>query len=710
MDDSSCSVNGGYSDAGKAERGWSLSLSTQKSELCPQEHGLSSPEDRVCLSPNTGRNYCQTEEEGKEQPVVATQNLTSCDRSEESQSEAEKGSLSVGIPPPAACGKHAEETDRGEAVIREGQEATEEKDGSKQEAGDSTGRGREEEKETDSVSGDTTTLSGDTAVSVMGQTRSSEGLEVSDTECSQEEENAQTELIQHNQELCKGFSLNEEKPGNEELTDLTLTPVDLPNPSLIDCGDVMQEAVYESAVPCLLIEGLHEGEPPPDINSLEQNQETAGRDYSTEQQWSLADGRSHLAPEIGCHSGEYSGTASGKVRDILLSTGIHEPPTIPGHSLPVNEPDILEETSVSIMADFHTARDSMENTWTDPASCQPSPEVNSSGNRHADLDSWAASQSLSSDEDDSFRSVESSTTEIFHSVQDNDKPTMEERDLNQTKIVEQASVEFNAEEQNDINPVGSNGHSKSMDSMLHSEHGTDSAMTVTACGQPGTEPESQLSPSLHIIEPLSPDGTVQELSPELSKGDLSLGPAYGETPGVKVSESRCESGEASGTDPNVEHSVSEVTASVSVESIADESKVTGQAEEDTQPAETSDETTAASTEESLGMDVHLVQEQHSQEVTADEPSPETHPHEGLRRSEIQTTVAFSKCLTSSLSTVDVSVVGAESPLSKNGTSSEPPAEDLFSPEGVMENPMILDTVDGPSENHTRPMQGGKTQT
>ncbi|XP_076011609.1 A-kinase anchor protein 13 isoform X2 [Genypterus blacodes] len=689
-EDGSCSVDGGY---GEADGGWSLSLSTQNSELCPQEHGLSSPEGRVCLCPNTGRNYCQTEEEGKEQPFVATQILTVCDRSEESQSKLGKGSRSVGIPPPAACGKHVEETDREEAVNLEGQEATEEKDRSKEEAGDSTGRGREEEKEDDSVSGDTTVLIGDTAVSVMGQTQSSESSEVSDSMCSQEEEHVQGEEMEHNKEL---WDLKEEKPGNEELTDLTSTPVDLPNPSLIDCGDVMQEAVYESAVPCLLIEGLHEGEPPPDINSLEQNQETAGRDYSTEQQWGLADHRSNLATETGCHSGQYSGTASGKVLDILVSTGIDEPPTVPGSSLPVNEPGILEETSVSNTADFHTARDSMDTPCTDPDICQPSPEDQTSRNRHASLDSWAASHSPSSDEDDSFRSVESSTTEIFDSTQEDDKQPMEKEDLNQSKIVEQAPVEFEAEEQNDMNPDGDNGHSKSTDSGLHLEHGTDSAMTVTDCGQPGTEPGTQLLPCLHTMEPLSHERTVQELSRELSKEDLSLGPAYGEPPAVKISESRCESVEATGTDLIVEHSVSEVTASVSVES-----KVTVQAEEDAQPEETSNEST---TEETVGVDVHLVQVQDGEEMAADELSPETNSHVGLRLSEIQTDVADLKCLTPILSTEDVSVPGVESTLSKHGVPSEPPAEEMLSPVVVMEKAVILNTVDGPSGNHAGPVQ------
>ncbi|KAF7663052.1 hypothetical protein LDENG_00219750 [Lucifuga dentata] len=689
---SSSFVDGGYAEAGKAERDWSLSLSTQTSKLCPHEHGLGSPEDRVCLSPNTGRNYCQTEEEGKEQPVVASQNLSVCDRSEGAQNQAGEG-----IPPSAACGKQTEETDRGEeAVIREGQEATKGKDTSKQEAGDSTGRGWEEEKETNSASRDTTTLSGDT-VSDMGQIQPSGVLEVSDTdseikEHTQKEETIQKEEIENNQELCKRLSLNEEKTGYEGLMELTLTPVDLPNPLLTDCGDVMQEVVHESAVPCLLIEGLHEGEPPPDINSLEQNQETAGRDYSTEQQWGLADGKSHLASETGCHSGDYSGTANAKVLDNLVSTGTET------SSLPVNEPDILEEISVSIK-DFQTG--SMENTWADPANCDSSSEmIHSSGNMHANLDPGEA-RDLSSDEDDSFRSVGSSPTEIFHSTKDNDKPMMEEQDLIPTKTMELGSVEFRAGEQNHIHSGGSSERSERVDSGVPLEQGAASALIVTDCGQTGTEPESQLSPSLHTIDLLSPEGTVRKLDLELSKEDLSLGPLCRDTPAVKVNKS----GQASGSDLNMELSVSEVTKRVSFEpnpSVTEENK----AEEDAQPTETSNESMVAPAEGCGGMDVRLAQQEHRQDhakMTV-EVSLEASTEEGLRNSEIQTTLASSVHTTPVSATVDVTVAGAESPLFKSGESSEPPAEELFSPEEMMENPKILDTVDGSSESHASVIQ------
>ncbi|KAK7913543.1 hypothetical protein WMY93_013754 [Mugilogobius chulae] len=61
----------------------------------------------------------------------------------------------------------------------------------------------------------------------------------------------------------------------------------------------------DSAFPPLLIEGLHEGEPPPHTNTLEQNQETAGRDYALEQQWGLT-------PDTGCNSGNCSGISTGE--------------------------------------------------------------------------------------------------------------------------------------------------------------------------------------------------------------------------------------------------------------------------------------------------------------------------------------------------------------------------------------------------------------
>uniref|UniRef100_A0A8C4HUA0 Si:dkey-172h23.2 n=1 Tax=Dicentrarchus labrax TaxID=13489 RepID=A0A8C4HUA0_DICLA len=469
--ESSSSVDSGHGETGNAEKDWSLSVSTPASEVRPQVHGLGPPEDWVCPSSNTERDYCQTEEEGREQPVVSSQSLSLCDRSEGAQSEAEGESFTVGILPPAGCGKQAEETDRGEAVIREGEEATEGKDISGQEAEDSTAKRREEE--TNSESTDLITPSGDTKALVMGQTPSSESSNVSDTsdsemkECCQEGENVEKEEMKLSQEHCDGLSLDEERAESKGLTDPSSTPGDLPNPSLMDYGDVIEEP--ESAVPRPSIEGLHEGEPPPDINSLEQNQETAGRDYATEQRG--------LAPETGCHSGNCTGTTSGKEldrEDVAQPSGYSiESTTLPSS----DEPDDI--------ADCQTTGNSMEDIQTDP-SLEPSPEmVPRSSNRQADLD-LGITHGLSSDDDGSFQSVGSSTTEIFHPTQDN--TCMVNPDLLQTKIAELSSTGLKMEGLNDSKPGENN------------EPDTGSELTVTDCCQTGTEPESQLSPSLQTME------------------------------------------------------------------------------------------------------------------------------------------------------------------------------------------------------------------
>ncbi|XP_018552910.1 A-kinase anchor protein 13 [Lates calcarifer] len=443
----------GHGETGNAEKDWSLSVSTPASEVRPQEYGLGPPEDRVCLSSNTGRDYGHTEEEeeeeGREQPVASTQSLSLCNWSEGAQSAAEGANLTVGILPPASCGKQAEETDRGEAVIQEGQEATKGEDRSEQEEENSTARRREEE--TSSEATVLITPSGDTKALVMGQSPSSEGSEVSDNsdselkDCSQEGETIRKEEMKLSEELCDGLSLHEEKAEHEGLTDPVSTPRDLPNPSLIDCGDVIEEP--ESAFSRLLIEGLHEGEPPPDINNLEQNQETAGRDYATEQQWGLA-------PETGCHSGNCTETVSGKELD---GEGIAEPSecSIGSTTLPMDETDNT--------ADCWTASKPIEATRIDKVDCEESPEIMpSSDEKHPDLDSCVA-HGLSSDDDGSFRSVGSSTTEIFHPTQDD--ATMEEQELIQTKVAELM------EEPNDMRPSESDEHSSFVDAGLPLEPG-----------------------------------------------------------------------------------------------------------------------------------------------------------------------------------------------------------------------------------------------
>lgn len=678
--ESSSSVDCGHCETGNIEKDWSLSVSTPKSEVSPQEHGLGPPEDWVCLSSNTWRDYCQTEEEGREQPAVSTKSLSLCDRSEGAQSEAEGESLTVGIIPPARYGGQAEETDRGEAVIQEGQEATKGKERSEQEAEDSTARRREEE--TNSESTDLITPSGDTQASVMGQSLSSEGLEVSDSsdsemkECSQEGENFGKEEMKLSQELCDKLSLDDKKAENEGLTDYVSAPWD-PNPSLTNCDDVIEEP--KSDVPRLLIEGLHEGEPPPDINSLEQNQETAVRDYATEQQWGLA-------PETGSHSGNCTGMASGKELD---GEDIAEPY---GYSVKSASLSSVDEHDTS--TDCQTAVNSTEDLRT-----YPSPEMMpNSSNTHADLDS-GMTHGLSSDDDGSFRSVGSSTTEIFHPTQDS--ACMEDQDLFQTKIAELSWTGFK-EEPNDLKPGENNEHSLTMDAELPLEPGTVGALTVTDSSQTGTEPESQLSPSHETMEALNPERTGEKLAPELSKEDLLLGPVLSESggaPAMKVDENETEQANDSKLNADIEHVASEVTSRVLFEpsaSVAEESEVIGAVDGDHQSTEASDKSAVASAEESG--DVQLVLQQAKQdnsEMTVDERSSD----EGLRHSENQIDVSSSQGVTPLSDTADANVSEVEAPSPNDETSSEPNVEN------ETEN---LNAVDADSQSHNSAIQGGQT--
>nr|XP_020472784.1 A-kinase anchor protein 13 isoform X3 [Monopterus albus] len=646
-------VDCGHGETGNADKDWSLSVSTPTIEEHPQEHGLSPPEDGVCLSANTGRDDCQAEEEGREQPVVSAQRLSWCDRSEGAESEAEAASLTVGILPLAACSKQAAETDRGEAVI---QEAAKGEDRSEQEAQDSTAR----EEETNSKSTDLIiTPSGDTEALVMGQSPSSEVSEVSDIsdfemECSQAGE------IEPVEELC-----DNEKAEGEGLKDPLTTTGDLPDQSLIDCDDVIEEP--KSVVPHLLIESLHKGEPPPDINSLKQNQETAVKDYATEQQRGLA-------TETGRHSGNSTGTASSKELD----------------SKDIAEPSEYSIDELGDTADCQTAVNSMEDTWTDQLDCEPSPKIMpSSGNGYADLDSGMA-HSQSSDDVGSFGSVENSLTEIFHPTQDSG--TMENQDLFKVKLAELSSARFKMEEQNDLNPGESSEESVNvgMDPLLPLEQGTVTALTGTDFDQTITQPESQLSTSLQIMKTLSAEGTGENLTPELFKEeDLLLVLALsesGDPPVVEVDES--EHGEAlDSTDPNAatEHAASEITTVVLLEpnsSVAEENEDSGPVGEVHQSTEAN---VVATMEESGNMLIVLPKQDHS-EMTADELSPDN----GLRHSENWINVSSSQGVTS---------VSDSAPSPNKEVSSEPLVENRLN-----ENPETFDTMDGASDSHNNAVQ------
>ncbi|XP_029353314.1 A-kinase anchor protein 13 isoform X3 [Echeneis naucrates] len=593
------------SEAGNAENDESLCVSAPTSEVCPQEDGLGSPEERACVSSNTGRDYCQAEEDEREQPLGSTQSLTLCDRSDGAQSEAEGASLTVGTPPPAGGGEQAEEADRGEAVIREGQEATKGEDRCEQEETDSSARRRDEEPSAECT--DLTETRGDTSASVMGQASSSHS---SDPETRESTGKDEVEL---------GEDLLAESEG---LTDPSSTPGDLPNPPLIDCGDVIEES--ESAFSRLLIEGLHKGEPPPDINSLEQNQETAGRDYATEQQQGQA-------PEACCHSGSCSGTASGE--DVAEPSGCRM------ESIPFI-PEEPEDVGGCWTAD----------TQIDPVECQKSAERTAgSDSRPADLDPSLA-HSVSSDDDGSFQSVGSSTTEIFHPTQDD--VSVEEQNLD---LVQRAMME----EPDDIRPGEADEHSSTEDAELHSEPGAANAETETACSQTGTEPETQLPPSPQTMEPFSPQNPEEELVPE---EDLLLSPVL-DSPTVNA-----DAGETEEVDAEIEHSASEVTGG----DLPD-------------PEETGDASVVASVEESGH--VQSVQEQKKQEdleTTADETSPE----EGSGHVE-------NPIDASSPQSVTLPSDGAE--VERFGNSDAPD-------EAPVEHPRSPDTVDGASESHSSATQ------
>ena len=648
----SSGTDSGHSETGKAEKDGRLSASTPTSDVRPEDHGLRSPEERVCFSSNIGRDYCQAEEEGREQPVVSTQSLSLCHRSEGAQSEVERENLTVGILPPAGCGKQAEETDRGEAGIREGQEATKGEDRSEQEEKHSTAR-RKKEEETNSESTDPITPGGDENALVMGQTQSLEGSEVSansDSEtkdCAQEEVAVGTEDMKLSEELCDGLSLDEEKMENTGLTDPVSASRDNPNPSLIDGGDVSEEP--ESAFSRLLIESLHKGEPPPDINSLEQNQETAGRDYATEQQQGLA-------PDT--NSEDCTGTANGKELDgqDVAETSVQ---SIKNSSLPLDESDNT--------ADDQTAGKSTEDTQIDQVDCM--------------------ARSLSSDDDGSFRSVGSSTTEIFHPTQDG--ATAEEQDLVQIKISELSSAGTMMEESNDLKQ--SESDSPTVDAGLLSEQDADGAATLTNCNQTGTEPESQLPPSPQTMEPLNPEGTGEELVPELSKEDLSLGPVLSESE---------DSGEANCVDLNaeIEPSAPEVTCTVLSEpcqSVAEKIEVNVPVGGDPQSTETSDKSLVASGEENGHLQsVPEQQKQDDLEKTTEEKSPD----EGLTHAENEISVPLSQSITLLSDSTE-----AEPRSPNNETAGEPVVEN-----DLNENPKTSDAVDGASESHNSGTQGEQT--
>ncbi|XP_077476026.1 uncharacterized protein LOC144089059 isoform X3 [Stigmatopora argus] len=141
-------------------------------------------------------------------------------------------------------------------------------------------------------------------------------------------------------DLSDGPSLNEQEAENE-----TLAKEDLPGPAGSD------GVIPESDVP-----PGGEGEPPPDVNSAEQNQETAGRDHEAERQQE------------------------------------------PDRETTRSELNVTEDVDVDVLAGQETpekTESSLEHEF------------------HADPDPGAA-HGLSSDDDVSFQSVGSCVTDVFH--------------------------------------------------------------------------------------------------------------------------------------------------------------------------------------------------------------------------------------------------------------------------------------------------------
>lgn len=623
--DKTCSVDSSEAadcangESGNPVKDCILSMSTPKTEARLQEHDLGPLEDWVCLCSN--RDYCQTEEERREQPVVSTQRLSLCDRSEGAQSEAERHSLSVRILPPAGCSKQTEETDRGKTVIRERLEATEGKETSEQEGESSTARRREEENNSESAKLITPCV--DSKDLVMGQTSSSGASDCDTKECFQEGESTGKEEMILDQELA-------DRPFLEGLPDPVSILGDAPSASLIDCGDVIRGP--ESAVPHLLIEGLHEGEPPPDINSLEQNQETAVMDYTTEWQWDFA-------TETFCHSGNCSERESVKELD-----GEHAA-QLPGYSPESGNLSPLYEADST--DDCHTAGNSMEDTGA-----ELSPAMMNFSSRHVDPDS-AMTCGLSSDDDCSFRSVGSSTIEIFQPIQDN--VTME--------MAEVSSAGFKSEEPEESKPDETNEHLQTLD---------------PGCPSPGSQSEQQLSPNLNTMEALNAEETEKEPDPEPSKEEPLLGPESMDVLTVEVNES--DSGEENDSKLNAEIVCCESEATVglvleAISSLAEKCDVISTSQGGHQPTDT---------DNNLQLVIEDLKNDNL-EITLDERPPDG----GLMPSEDV-----------SLLSDTAEVLEVEPPSTNSEASREHSIEYQ-----MIENSKTPDTVDGGSQSA---IQGGQT--
>ncbi|XP_068612815.1 A-kinase anchor protein 13-like [Brachionichthys hirsutus] len=616
----SSSVVCGHSETWNTERDWSLFVSAPKTEVRPQEHGVGPPEHWACLSSNTGRDYCQMEEEEREQSF-STQGLSLCDRSDGAQNKADGESFTVGIVTPAGCSKQAADTDKGEAVIQEEQD-TKGKEASEPETEDVTAGKEEATSETI----DLTTASGNTEASVMGQSSSSSSSDSEMNESCQEGEDDGREDIQMGGEHRSSPSLHEDRADSEGLTDLASSPGDPSNPSLIDCDDVMEGPA--SAGPCILMEELHKGEPPPDVNSLEQNQETAVGDYTTERQRGVA-------PQTGRHSGKWTEAAS--VKDIAGLSGCRVEHTDP---LPLAEPD----DAVACQA----AGDSTEDVQTDT-----SPEmIPGSSNGPADQDS-ALNHGASSDDDDddgSFKSVGSSTTEIFHPTRDN--ANTGDCEFPKMDTEEVISTDMKMEDSHGSHP-GDNGEHSLTDTGIPLELGTVHALTATERGEAGVDPEEQLSPDRETTDAVKDTG--EDLVPGPPAEDLLS--ASSENRGL---------GETTISEPiaGIQHLVPDITCqdlSEPYPPVVGEGEVMDLGQQDDQSTDTSEERAA----EDSGFRSALQPKPDGSERTGDEKPPE----EGLTRSEPPADASPSH---SGAADADVEDAKAKLPFPNAEASSEPP--------------------------------------
>ncbi|XP_056135372.1 uncharacterized protein si:dkey-172h23.2 [Lampris incognitus] len=491
------------------------------------------PEDddfRLHHSPNTDRDYCETREERREEGawegrtellVAFDRSVSLCDGASGTRGETEGKSPEVGTPLPPAKGKQTAETDKEESLICQWLGPPERTDRFSREGEESLAVGEEE-----SGSGcrNPTVFSRDEPVSNMGNVQLSENSEVLDTsdsdmeKCSQDGESVQREEeeVQSKQDPCGNLGFTGEEQESKGLIDPTSSKLNLSNSYPTGCGDVRLEVMSESVGPRPTIEGLGEGEYSSDINKIEQNQETAGRDYPSEEQCNLADNHSHVAPDSGGHSEDYSekqedtGVSSGIGLDVAESADVDEQAEVPradieSTSLPLNEPDKLEQTCIDNTVDLQTAGNSIESTGADTVSFEPTEMMSSLGNGHTELD-----------------------------------PGMTQQDVVQTKKGEVDLVGIQSAKTTGTGPNESNATLMPEESGLPLEQSVD-VLIVTDSGEacltpPDTEPESQPSPSLGTMEALSPEGTGKRLSSDSSVGGLSLETLFAESEGAQVME------------------------------------------------------------------------------------------------------------------------------------------------------------------------------